>query len=102
MVAVCSTCMFTQQSSLIFLFLLLLGLAHALGELGEGTTAVHQVIERVCLDDLAALDDCEARAVLHGRESMSNDNRGAVTHDGLERIIDKSLRGLIQSTGSFV
>ena len=83
--------------------LLLFGLAHTCSEVGEETVILGgEIGESTFLDDLSILDDSEARASLHSRQSMSDDNRSAVLHDAIEGLLYEALRLFVKGTRSFV
>jgi len=71
-------------------------LHHTLVQVGEVARLLLELGEGALLDDLATVEDCEARAFLDGRQSMSNHNGGAVAHCLFQGLLDESLRLLIE------
>ena len=80
----------------------LLGLAHTLGKFSEVTITIDKVIEGVGLNDHSIVEHGQFGAVLHCSQAVSYDNRSAVGHDSLERVIYEPLRCLVKSASRLI
>ena len=78
-------------------------LLHAGGKSGEVTILLRcQLGEVTCLDNLAILEDSNARTFLYGSQTVGYHNRGSVHHHILEGLLDLALRNFIESACCFI
>ena len=67
-------------------------LLHAGGKSSEVTILLRcQLGEITCLNNLAILEDSNARTFLYGSQTVGNHNRGSVHHHILKGLLDLAL-----------